>query len=143
MDYKLLYIYLNYLTNMTNLNLDELSREELIALFKQQSNNKKVNKTTKLAEDLDSLFNEYSNNSTDSMLKLYFLLKVLFSNLEVPIIELLDNLDYVPEEEDVRKVIALNTKTLVKTDDFKLRKSKKHNVAVVEEVEEKEINIPL
>lgn len=126
------------------INFETATREELLAYIEQQKlNNKKVNKLDKLTEDIDNLFNEYSKNSKDKLLHLYFTLSVLFSNLEIPVLELLDKLDYVPEEEDIKKVSIKEIRELGKDEEFKLRKSKK-NVATVEPVvEDKEVSTPL
>ena len=126
------------------INFETATREELLAYIEQQKlANKKTNKTDKLVTDLQQLFNEYSNNSSDKLFYLYYLLSALFNNVSIPINEELDKLEYVPEEEDLRKIVKSETKVLVKTDDFKLRSRKKDTEVVVNEVESKEISIPL
>ena len=127
-----------------SINFATATREEIEAYVKeleQQVKTKKTNKTDKLLTDLKLLFSKYTD-STDSLLWLHFLLSVLYNNLEIPVSDLLDELDYAPEDEDVKKVFITENKALIKTDDFKLRKSKK-TTAPVETEEVKEVNTPL
>lgn len=115
------------------INFETATKEELIAYIEQQkTTNKKVNKTTKLLEDLQLIFNDYSENSNNKLLWLYFLLNTLFTNLDIPVLELLDKLDTEPEEEDIKKVIIMQIKELIKSDEFKLRKPNKKVAPVVE-----------
>lgn len=116
------------------INFETATREELLAYIEQQKLNKKTNKLDKLLTDLQKLFNEYSDNSTDKLLWLYFLLSVKYSSLSLPINELLEQLDYEPEEEDITKLFINQVKLLSKTDDFKLRKSKKNRDVSVNEI---------
>ena len=127
------------------INFETATKEELIAYIEQQkATNKKVNKTTKLLEDLQLIFNDYSEQSNDKLLWLHFLLSTLFFSLDIPVLELLDKLETEPEEDDIKKVIIMQIKELIKSDEFKLRKPNKKNVAVVETpTEVKEVNTPL
>ena len=127
-----------------SINFASATREEIEAYVKeleQQVKPKKTNKTDKLLTDLKLLFSKYTD-STDPLLWLHFLLSVLYNNLEIPVSDLLDELDYAPEDEDIKKVFITENKALIKTDDFKLRKSKK-TTAPVETEEVKEVNTPL
>lgn len=129
-----------------SINFATATREEIEAYVKeleQQVSKKRTNKTDKLLSELQEIFSNYSDNSTDKLLWLHFLLSVLFSNLSIPVQELLENLDTEPEEDDIKKLIITQVKELIKTDDFKLRKSKKNSVVVDEIVEEKKVNTPL
>ena len=128
------------------INIETATREELIAYYieSQKVTNKKSNKTAKLLADLQQLFNKYSDNSTDTLFWLHYCLSALFSNIQIPINEELDKLDYVPEEEDLRKLNNMQVKVASKKEDLKLRKSKKNNVTTVTEVEEdREVSTPL
>lgn len=127
------------------INFETASREELLAYIESQKlTNKKTNKTAKLAEDLQKLFNEYSEHSnTDKLLWLHFLLSVLFSSLHIPVLELLDKLETEPEEDDIKKVIILQIKELIKSDEFKLRKPNKKITPIVEVKEPVVVNNPL
>ena len=124
------------------INFETATKEELIAYIEQQkATNKKVNKTTKLLEELQLIFNDYSEQSNDKLLWLHFLLSTLFSNLDIPVLDLLEKLETEPEEDDIKKVIIMQIKELIKSDDFKLRKPNKKVVPVVAEV--KEVSTPL
>ena len=124
------------------INLETATKEELIAYIEQQKTaNTKINKTTKLLEELKGIFNDYSGNSTDKFLWVHFLLSVMHSSLDIPVLELLDKLQSEPEADDIKKLVILQMKGLLKTDDFKLRKPNKKNVAEVKEVTE--LNTPL
>lgn len=130
-----------------SINFATATREEIEAYVKeleQQVKTKKTNKTDKLLTDLKQLFNDYSDNSTDTLFWLYYCLSALFSNIQIPINEELDKLDYVPEEEDLRKLNNIQVKVASKNEDLKLRKTKKVSTTKVVEVPEpKEINTPL
>lgn len=136
-----------------SINFATATAEEIEAAFnklqqekqelEQQVKAKKTNKTDKLLTDLKQLFNDYSDNSTDTLFWLYYCLSALFSNIQIPIIEELDKLDYVPEEEDLRKLNNIQVKVASKNEDLKLRKTKKTSVVPVETIEPKEINTPL
>lgn len=124
------------------INFETATREELLAYIEQQKLNKKTNKLDKLTKDLEVLFNDYSNNSDDKLLQLHFILSVLYSNLEIPVLELLDKLDYIPEEDELKKLVIITIKTLGK--ELKLRESKKNKDSVVTEtVVKSDINTPL
>lgn len=135
-----------------SINFATATAEEIEAAFnklqqekqelEQQVKTKRTNKTSKLLEDLKLLFTKYTD-STDPLLWLHFLLSVLYNNLEIPVSDLLDELDYAPEDEDIKKVFITENKALIKTDAFKLRKSKKTSVVPVETIEPKEVNTPL
>lgn len=120
------------------INLETATKEELIAYIEQQKNTiKKVNKTTKLLKELQLIFGEYSGHTNDKLLWLHFLLSTLFSNLDIPVLDLLEKLETEPDEDDIKKVIITQIKELIKTDEFKLRKSKKElpisNLDIVEQ----------
>ena len=124
------------------INFETATREELLAYIEQQKLNKKTNKLDKLTKDLEVLFNDYSNNSDDKLLQLHFILSILYSNLEIPVLELLDKLDYIPEEDELKKLVIITIKTLGK--ELKLRESKKNKDSVVTEtVVKSDINTPL
>jgi hypothetical protein len=139
---------------MSTFDWSNLTREELEAAFikvqqekqqlEQQVKAKRTNKTDKLLNELKDIFNNYSNNSTDNLQWLHFLLSTIYNKVELPIHSLLGELSEEPEIEDLEKLIKMQTKELVKTDDFKLRKSKKNTETInTEVVEQKEVNTPL